>query len=184
MAERSPGSRRAADAATVVSPFRRQGHDHAHCVDTALAAADALCAERGVRLTPLRRRVLELVWQSHRPVKAYDLLDQLRGASQRAAPPTVYRALEFLLHEGLIHRLESLNAFVGCGDPRHAHAGQFLICRRCQAVAELSDPEITRLIAERADALGFRLGAQTIELDGVCPACQRRDADAEARGEG
>lgn len=177
MAERRQRAPGRADAATVVSPFRRQDHDHGHCVVTALAAADALCAERGVRLTPLRRRVLELVWQSHSPVKAYDLLDRLRDGSQRAAPPTVYRALEFLLHEGFIHRLESLNAFVGCGDPRHTHAGQFLICRRCQAVAELSDPEITRLIAERADALGFRLGAQTIELDGICPACQR-DGDA------
>lgn len=157
---------------TVVSPFRGQGHDHAHCVEAALAAADTLCAERGVRLTPLRRRVLELVWQSHRPVKAYDLLDQLRDRQQRAAPPTVYRALEFLRNEGLIHRLESLNAFVGCGDPRHAHTGQFLICRGCEAVAELSDPEITRLIAERAQGLGFHLGTQTIELEGLCPGCQ------------
>jgi len=174
--------REAGDGGTVVSPFRRRGHDHAHCVAAALAAAEGLCAERGVRLTPLRRRVLELVWQSHRPVKAYDLLDQLRGDRQRAAPPTVYRALEFLRNEGLIHRLESLNAFVGCGDPRHAHAGQFLICRCCQAVAELSDPEINRLIGARADALGFRLGAQTIELDGVCPACQRGDAGGAGEG--
>lgn len=167
----------AAGDETLVSPFPGRGHDHAHCVADALAVADRLCAERGVRLTPLRRRVLEMVWQSHRPVKAYDLLDQLRERRQRAAPPTVYRALEFLRHEGLVHRLESLNAFVGCGDPRHAHAGQFLICRRCEAVAELSDPEITRLIAERARALGFHLGSQTIELDGLCPGCQAGAVD-------
>ena len=103
-------------------------HQHASCISDALRAAEKTCKERGLRLTPIRRRVLELVWASHEPVKAYDILDILRSERDSAAPPTVYRALEFLLGEGLVHKIESLNAYVGCGEPGHADAGQFLIC--------------------------------------------------------
>lgn len=157
----------------VVSPFRGRRHDHDRCLADALAAAEQICRQRGVRLTPLRRRVLALVWESHRPAKAYDLLSALRDEHDGAAPPTVYRALEFLRAEGLIHRIESLNAFVGCGDPNRNHAGQFLICRGCHAVAELSDPRVSAMLTERAAELGFRMTTQTIELEGLCPACTR-----------
>ncbi|MGD8709065.1 MAG: Fur family transcriptional regulator [Ectothiorhodospiraceae bacterium] len=159
----------------VVSPFQDLRHDHRGCISEALAEAERLCRERGARLTPLRRRVLELVWSSHAPTKAYDLLEQLRGEKARVAPPTVYRALDFLLAEGLIHRLESLNAFVGCGDPARTHFGQFLICERCEAVAELSDPEVSDMLTSKAGRLGFAMSEQTIELAGVCPACRRAE---------
>lgn len=160
------------DTNGVVSRFPESGHDHAACVASAMARASKICAERGRRWTPLRQRVLELVWQSHQPVKAYELLEQLRTEGQgSAAPPTVYRTLDFLLAEGLVHRLASLNAFVGCASPDHRHAGQFLICRHCHAVAELDDADVTRLLDERAQALGFTLTDQTIELEGVCPRC-------------
>src|SRR5262245_4876474 len=111
--------------------FPRKGHDHDRCVTDALSAAEAVCARAGDRLTPLRRRVLELVWASHRPAGAYALLDRLREDGRGAAPPTVYRALDFLLERGLIHRIESLNAFVGCAHPGENHLVQFLICRSC-----------------------------------------------------
>jgi Fur family zinc uptake transcriptional regulator len=156
----------------IVSPFQDECHDHTGCVQDALDAAERVCAERGVRLTKLRRRVLELVWQSHRPQKAYDLLALLRDDNQRAAPPTVYRALEFLHDEGLIHRIESLNAFVGCGDPTRPHGGQFLICRHCGAVAELSDGRISELMDSKAAELGFRVHRRTVELEGECPDCR------------
>ncbi len=156
----------------VVNPFPGDDHDHQHCIDEALAEAERLCAERGRRLTALRRRVLELIWASHQPVKAYELLARLQEASASAAPPTVYRALDFLLAEGLIHRLASLNAYVGCGQPDHHHAGQFLICQGCEAVAELDDPAIAGLIREKAENQGFSLVDQTIELEGLCPECR------------
>ncbi len=155
----------------VVSPFRTGRHNHARCVSAALIEAERLCEARGKRLTPLRRRVLALVWQNHRPTKAYDLLDLLRAEHEGAAPPTVYRALEFLMGEGLVHRIESLNAFVGCGDPEHRHACQFLICRDCQAVAELSDPDVDAMLQRKAESAGFRMTTQTIELEGLCPNC-------------
>jgi Fur family transcriptional regulator, zinc uptake regulator len=158
---------------SVVSNFRHEGHDHGRCLEDAVAYAATACERRGVRLTALREQVLRLVWGNHEPIKAYDLLERLRERHQGAAPPTVYRALEFLLREGLIHRLESLNAYVGCGDPSRPHAGQFLICRDCNSVAELNDADISALIGRKAGELGFRLAHQTIELSGVCPQCSR-----------
>jgi Fur family zinc uptake transcriptional regulator len=159
----------------VLSPFPKEGHDHDRCVDDALAAAEQRCARRAAALTPLRRRVLELVWQSHGPVRAYDLLDRLRAERRGAAPPTVYRALDFLLGQGLIHRIESLNAYVGCSDPDRKHGGQFLICGRCGTVAELDDDDIARAVAGRARALGFAVERQTIEVMGLCPRCAAAD---------
>lgn len=155
----------------IVTPFRSNTHNHRHCVDTAMAQAEERCSRRGVRLTPIRRRVLELIWRRHEPVKAYDLLDQLREEHRAAAPPTIYRALDFLLGEGLVHRIESLNAYVGCGDPNHPHLGQFLICERCNAVAEMDDDDIQQLLARKAATQGFQVNWQTIEINGICPAC-------------
>lgn len=170
-------------SAQVVTPFRDHAHDHASCVDDALAQAELNCARRGVRLTRIRRRVLELIWRRHEPVKAYDLLDQLRDEHRSAAPPTVYRALDFLLAEGLIHRIESLNAYVGCGDPSHPHRGQFLICQRCNAVAELNDSDISNLLGGKARQMGFRVNWQTIEINGICPSCLAL-SDARDSGDG
>ena len=147
-------------------------HDHEACVARALVAAEALCRQRGARLTALRRRVLELVWSNHEPVKAYDLLEALRRERDGATPPTVYRALEFLRAAELIHRLESLNAFVGCAEPGRRHVGQFLICARCQRVAELSDSGVSGALERTAHAAGFRITAQVVELQGVCDACR------------
>ena len=155
----------------VVSSFKPDVHDHRRCVANALRVAEALCAERGVRLTPARRRVLELVWQSHAPILAYDLLERLRAERPRAAPPTVYRALEFLRAHGFVHRIESLNAWYGCADPDRPHSGQFLICTQCRAVAELDDAGIGALIEKRARATGFEAVSQTVEVHGRCPAC-------------
>jgi Fur family zinc uptake transcriptional regulator len=147
-------------------------HDHARCIDAALDKAADLCSRRGARLTKLRRRVLELVWQGHAAVKAYDLLSELDRSEGVAKPPTVYRALDFLIAHGLVHRLESLNAFVGCPEPEAAHDGQFLICNSCGTVSEFAAPAIHRAIAGQAADLGFAVGRQTIEVRGICRSCR------------
>jgi Fur family zinc uptake transcriptional regulator len=156
----------------VLRGFASLSHEHALCVADALRAAEARCERNGERLTDLRRRVLELVWASHEPVKAYDLLDKLRDDRTRVAPPTVYRALEFLQQLGLVHKIESLNSFVGCGEPERTHSGQFLICQRCGTVAELDDAELSIRIAQGAQRLGFQVNRETIEVLGLCGDCR------------
>lgn len=151
--------------------FPSQDHDHATCVATALDTAETICRARGVRLTELRRRVLELVWSNHKPVGAYALLARLQENGS-AAPPTVYRALDFLLEQGLIHRVSSLNAFVGCARPGEDHSGQFLICEQCQNLVELDDADISAAIARGSSASGFAPRLQTVEILGLCPQCR------------
>ena len=148
-------------------------HDHSQCVTEALDAAEYLCAREGVRFTALRKRVLELVWQSHKPLGAYDVLDTLaREDGRRAAPPTVYRALDFLLEQGLVHRIASLNAFIGCSHPEHRHQGQFLICRNCRIAIELDHPSIHNAIAGSAKSIDFDVESETVEITGLCVQCK------------
>ncbi len=146
-----------------------------------MAAAEAACRRRGARLTPLRLRVLELVWRSHGPIGAYAILAALQEAGQAAAPPTVYRALDFLLEQQLVHRIARLNAFVGCQHPGVAHTGHFLICTRCRRAAELDDAAIDDAIAHASARLGFTVAGQTVEVEGLCPAC---DAEVGSTGRG
>lgn len=155
-------------------PAAAGDHDHDLCVADALAQADAICARRGARLTALRRRVLELVWRSHVPVGAYDVMRELGQGGRPAAPPTVYRALDFLIEHGLIHRIASLNAFVGCPQPGAAHAGHFMICTACREVAEFDGGAMSADIARFARARGFTVQGQAVELTGICARC--RDA--------
>ncbi len=151
--------------------FPRPEHDHASCVQTALQRAERLCRTRGARLTALRRRVLELVWGSHEPIGAYALLDRMAQGATRPAPITVYRALDFLQAHGLIHRVESLNAYVGCEHPGQGHGSQFLICRGCRVVAEIHDARLDRALERTATEGGFDLAEQRVELEGWCRHC-------------
>ncbi len=156
-------------------------------VEALLDRADGMCAARGVRLTDLRRQVLGLILDRGRPAGAYDLLDRLRARRRGAAPPTVYRALDFLLEQGLIHRIERLSAFVGCVAPEcdldHAHdshAAQFLICRVCKRATELDDRALEHAVAEAAGRVGFRIGGATVEVEGVCAGCAAGGGEAAA----
>jgi Fur family zinc uptake transcriptional regulator len=138
-------------------------------------AAEALCRRRGVALTPLRRQVLDLVIAAEKPVGAYVLLDRLKLERPGAAPPTVYRALDFLLENGLIHRIEKLNAFIGCAeahaDAAHEHPHQFLICRRCGSTAEIADHAAVHALEAAAKAQGFRPERMVVEIEGLCAGC-------------
>ena len=160
----------------VITPFQKTAHAHQRCADSALSVAEVTCTSRGVRLTKLRRRVLELVWNSHEPVKAYDLLDVLRHEHSGSAPPTVYRALDFLQAQGMVHKIESLNAYIGCGASDQNHASQFLICRSCGTAAEMDDTDIRNLIADKAAGMGFKIDKEIIEVKGICSQCSDKDS--------
>ncbi len=148
------------------------GHDHSQCIRTALTKAEKTCVDAGARLTATRRRVLELIWASHKPLGAYDLLDQLSQEGHKPAPPTVYRALEFLLTHQLIHRIASLNAFTGCTAPEHTHSGYFLICQQCGNAEEMvNSPTLEAAINAAVQAAGFAVTSGTLELSGTCQHC-------------
>jgi len=148
-------------------------HNHQHCIDTALDEARALCRARKQRLTPIRELVLKLVWQSHKPLGAYEILPALAEAGFNSAPPTVYRALEFLQDQGLVHRIASLNAFIGCPHPEHKHQGSFLICSICNTAQEIEIEAAAASINAQAEAFGFEPQQQMVEVLGICPNCQK-----------
>lgn len=139
------------------------------------SAEDAarIAAGRGINLTETRRRVFELVLKAGQPVGAYRLMDEMKGGRGRVMPPTVYRALNYLLEHGLVHRIESLNAFVACTRVEHDHEGQFLICSECGHTEELADEGIAKQLRIRAESKGFVLTHQTIELRGLCKNCRK-----------
>jgi Fur family zinc uptake transcriptional regulator len=149
---------------------------HVHDASAFVEAVEHSCHERGLRLTPIRARVLGMIAEAGKPLKAYDLLEQVRAGegAGAAAPPTVYRALDFLLANGFIHKLESVNAFVACHHPSTAqHSVPFLICDRCHSAVELEDKQVVAALDERARALGFMPQAQTLEVHGLCARCSQ-----------
>lgn len=150
-------------------------HDHSSCRASALSAAQRLAEERGVRLTEIRARVLDIVAESHRPIGAYEILERLSDERGRTAPPTVYRALSFLVEQGFAHRIDSLNAFVACFDPERSHDAGFLICERCKAVEEIAEPSLGLAIRRAVSAHGFKPARSIVEISGLCAACQRTE---------
>ena len=155
------------------TPIACQQHNHALCIDEALSAARKLCQGKKVRLTSLREKVLELIWQSHKPLGAYALMDMLSAAAtRRVAPPTVYRALDFLLEQHLIHRINSLNAFIGCPEPHTQHQNQFLICRCCGNASECVDAPLNQAIDAAGQNAGFSIEQYSVEITGLCANCQ------------
>jgi len=138
-----------------------------------LQTAETLCQQRGTRLTPIRRKVLEIMLRQDRSLKAYELLDEVRRIQTNATPPTVYRALDFLCHQGLIHRLDAVNAWTACRDATGAHHDLLIICVHCGAVAELSEPDLSTRLAAKAAKEGFVLTSPETELRALCHACAK-----------
>ncbi|MEM7044461.1 MAG: Fur family transcriptional regulator [Pseudomonadota bacterium] len=134
--------------------------------------AASLCDARGVRLTELRRQILDLLWESGRPTGAYELIEALKQKDSRpVGPPTVYRALQFLMSQGLVWKIESRNAYVPCVHPERQHDCLLFICSSCGASAELEDQRLEGLISENADLIGFRAMRRMVEVEGTCAVC-------------
>ncbi|MBC8210790.1 MAG: transcriptional repressor [Gammaproteobacteria bacterium] len=146
-------------------------HNHQHCEKTLLQAARTLCEKRVVRLTPRRQQVLEVLLSTHQPMGAYEVLSTLNRLEQNVTPPIVYRALDFLQQQGLVHRIESKNAFIPCMHPGHGSEAQFLICSACERVAELENT--CQLFTSEARELGFEVSHAVIEVSGLCADCRK-----------
>ena len=147
-------------------------HDHDACQSDAMGRAEALIAARGLRLTPVRRRVLEILLESHKAMGAYDMLGRLAAEGFGHQPPVAYRALDFLEEQGLAHRIRRLNAFCACMHPGEMHAPAFLICRTCDAVAEAPAIPVRGALEAAAGAMGFTVEGSNIEALGQCAACR------------
>jgi Fur family zinc uptake transcriptional regulator len=150
--------------------------DHDVCVETMLAQADAECAARGLRLTPVRRRTLEILLAEHRALGAYDVLSRLAAESLGSQPPVAYRALDFLVKAGFAHKIEALNAYTACVYPGHTHTPAFLICRSCLTVAEAGTAPNDGRLGDAARAAGFVIERTVVEATGLCPDCSAEAA--------
>ena len=140
-------------------------------LEMALDRAAEIAAQHGARLTELRQQVLSLILTADGPVTAYQLLDRLRETRRGAVPPTVYRALDFLLALRLIHKLERLNSFIPCSEGGHPHPAQFLICGECGSVTEIEDRAAARALELAAEQQGFHARNAVVEIEGTCAAC-------------
>ena len=146
-------------------------HNHNQCITSAIQNAERPCAARGTRFTPMRRKVLEFIWGSHQASKAYDLLDRIKISEKSATPMTIYRALQFLQDQGLIHRVETLNAYVGCSHAGLQHEVLLLICDECHQIKERSAPGVVTALHEDIAQSGFLTKRSTIEIYGTCLNC-------------
>lgn len=146
-------------------------HDHGACMSDAMKMAEGLLARNGARLTPVRRRTLEILLEAHRAMGAYEVLDRLAEDGFGKQPPVVYRALDFLVEHGLAHRIQRLNAFTACSSPDHMHAPAFLICRSCNKVAEADAHDVRAQMAALGADLGFTVERSSFESVGLCSAC-------------
>ncbi|WP_118132880.1 Fur family transcriptional regulator [Oceanicella sp. SM1341] len=151
-------------------------HDHAACIGDALAAAEGECAARKLRLTPVRRRVLEMLLEEHRALGAYDILERLGAEGLGSQPPVAYRALDFLVTNGFAHKIERLNAYVACAHPGEGHAPAFMICRVCASVAEAPSSPMSGELDRAAREAGFEIERAVVEVEGVCPGCRAEGA--------
>lgn len=147
-------------------------HNHAKCIAKGVQAADSFCKDAGLRLTPTRRRVLEILLEQHRAIGAYEVLDTLRTEGLGSQPPVAYRALDFLVQHGFAHRIERLNAFIACAHPGEDHAPAFLICRSCDAVAEAPSEAEKGRLGKAALSAGFKIERAVVEAIGLCPTCR------------
>lgn len=154
-------------------------HDHTACITAAMHQAELVCQRAGVRLTQLRRQVLELIWQAHTPLGAYALMEMLEKSSdrKRVAPPTVYRALDFLIEQGLIHKVHSLNAYIGCSHPRREHNDALFICIKCGFTEEVPSNSIQQAINLSASQNRFTVKEKILEIVGHCSSCRESARD-------
>ena len=156
-------------------PLGFEKHDHTACIQSALATADNYCADKGLQFTKIRRRVLELLLMEHKALGAYDLLGNLSIEGLGTQPPIVYRALDFLVANGFAHKIEKLNAYSACCHPGETHTPVFMICRSCKSVVETQTEPLRNFLGATAKAAGFLIERTVIEIEGLCPSCQKAE---------
>ena len=148
-------------------------HHHRDCIDHALQTAEQICLKKGVRLTTIRKSVLELICANHKAIGAYELLDLFRAQDPKAKPVTIYRALDFLMEAGLVHKIESLNAFIGCLQAETQHKSAILICDQCKNAYEIDATSVYESLFSLSEEVQFKPQYLTLELHGLCANCRK-----------
>jgi Fur family transcriptional regulator, zinc uptake regulator len=159
-----------------------EAHNHAHCSGDVLARAAQIAEAKGIKLTPVRRRALEILLEAHKALGAYEVLERLAADGFGSQPPVAYRALEFLVEHGLAHRVRRLNAFAACMHPGIVHMPAFFICNSCHAVAEAPADPVRSAVSAAAAAIGFTIEKMNVEACGFCPACAASGGNAGGKG--
>ena len=145
-------------------------HDHGNCFDDAIKQIENYFIEKNLQLTPLRRKVFEILLRDHKPLGAYDILDTLGKEGHSSSPPIAYRVLDFLIEHGFVHKIQSLNAFIACSHPNYSHSPAFVICRKCERVAEI-DKKKSGVNFQNPSIENFIVEKTTVEMTGVCTTC-------------
>jgi len=157
---------------TIDNKAVQQPHNHKGCMQHALQAAEHICIQKGVRLTAIRKRILELICASHKAIGAYELLDLFKLEDPKAKPVTIYRALDFLMEAGLVHKIESLNAFIGCLEAEKQHKSVILICDNCKNAYEVDATAVSDSLFALSESMQFKPQRLTLELHGLCASCR------------
>ncbi len=157
---------------TIDNKAVQQPHNHKGCMQHALQAAEHICSQKGVRLTAIRKRILELICTSHKAIGAYELLDLFKLEDPKAKPVTIYRALDFLMATGLVHKIESLNAFIGCLQAEKQHKSVILICDNCKNAYEVDATAVYDSLFALSESMQFKPQCLTLELHGLCASCR------------
>jgi Fur family zinc uptake transcriptional regulator len=154
-------------------------HNHLGCVEHALLTAEQTCLKKGVRLTDIRKNVLKLICANHKAIGAYELLDLFREQDPKAKPVTIYRALDFLMEAGLVHKIESLNAFIACLQAETQHKSAILICDHCKNAYEIDATSVYESLYSLSETVQFKPQGLTLELHGLCANCRKTDIQCE-----
>ena len=160
------------------APTKRRAfahHDHGACATSALDSARRTCIARDLKLTPVREKVLNILLESHAAIGAYDILERLALEGFRSQPPVAYRALDFLVEHGFVHKIERLNAFIACTHSGEGHSPAFMICKQCHQVAEAMSVPISSTLGKAAKTIGFSIDKTVLEAEGMCPRCQQNE---------
>ena len=145
-------------------------HAHENCFDDAMKQIETYFIKKNLQFTPLRRKVFEILSRDHRPLGAYEILGTLGKEGHSSSPPIAYRVLGFLIEHGFVHKIQGLNAFIACSNPNHNHSPTFVICRKCEKVAEI-DEKNSGICFQYPGIEDFRVEKTTVELTGICTSC-------------
>lgn len=144
-------------------------------IEESISRVVEICKENNLVFTEIRQKVFEIIIEHTKPIKAYEILDDLTKILGKSShPPTVYRAIDFLIENGFIHKLNSINSYVGCFHPKIHKECYFLICKKCNIYQECCDKNLTDNIFKTADKRDFIVSNTTLEIEGHCQGCVKK----------